>query len=130
MEFLSIVDIDQYKKDFKKCFGKDGAYGIRPHLLLKDEPLLDGVLSYVIHGRLQGGFLNAVFSNDLNMAVLRADLHSLDILHNLVRFLRDQIPANSIGGEQNFERWRRLGGLIGINELTKQGKTAKEIWAS
>jgi hypothetical protein len=65
----------------------------------------DGLVQYVLHGRLPGGFLTAVLENDLVEACTRADDKNQSKLWNIVFFLYNYTPASCWHGPENVEAW-------------------------
>ncbi len=57
---------------------------------------------YVEHKMLPGGFLMAVLSNDLFGAVGRADSENLLALPDIVRYVYNQMPADSWGSRDQI----------------------------
>jgi hypothetical protein len=55
---------------------------------------------YVNQKYLPGGFLMAVLSNDLFGAVGRADSENLAALPDIVKYVYNQMPANSWGSQE------------------------------
>lgn len=76
------------------------------------EHILDGVYNFVEEGYAPGHFLSAVFSNDLEGAVGRADKEALACLAELVIFIHNRVPTvcYKIHGECGLKavgRWIR-----------------------
>ena len=74
----------------------------------------DVVERYILVGCAPGGFLGAVFSNDLAEAFSRADETNSDAIRNYVRFLFNHAPAGCWGSAQNFKSWLSQRGFMGI----------------
>ena len=58
---------------------------------------------YVMHRLPPGGFLTAVLTNNLVGAVTRADVHNLEALLEIVRYVYNEVPASAWGSEQRVE---------------------------
>lgn len=52
-----------------------------------------------------GGFLEAVLANDLREAVGRADSVNIRCIPGIVRFITQQLPAESWGSRKAVEAW-------------------------
>jgi len=61
-----------------------------------------------------GGFLTAVFSNDLVQATTRADYDSLDCLLEIATWMATTLPADCWGSAAALDAWELQGGLCGI----------------
>jgi hypothetical protein len=72
-----------------------------------------GLRDYIEHGHETGGFLYAVLSNDLKMAVRQADDHNRTQLHNYVTFLYRHAPLQCWGSPERVAAWIERGGLNG-----------------
>lgn len=55
--------------------------------------LLDALQRFMEYGIQPGGFLQSLLENDLRGAVCRADIHNRKILHKLVIFVINEMPA-------------------------------------
>ena len=55
---------------------------------------------YVNHKILPGGFLTAVLSNDLFLAVGRADRENLAALPEIVQYIYNELPTGAWGSEE------------------------------
>jgi hypothetical protein len=60
---------------------------------------------YVEHKMLPGGFLMAVLTNDLFGAVGRADSENLAALPDIVRYVYNQMPADSWGSKDQIYKF-------------------------
>lgn len=69
------------------------------------EHMRTGLVEYVILHRPVGGFLQAVISNDLRNAALRADLANLPLLRVYVLWLTWNAPGNCWGSREAYEQW-------------------------
>lgn len=72
----------------------------------------DSVRRYVERGISGGGFLDAVFANDLDCACRRADAEAMSALPALARFLR-MTPRDCWGDHESVLKWCRHNGLAG-----------------
>ena len=82
--------------------------------------LIGGIVRYVLHGIQPGGFLTAVFSNDLKGAIARADEGSYAGLRGIVVFMHSAVPAGCQGSEEAFRKWTEIGGLHGLVATQKR----------
>lgn len=69
------------------------------------------VTAYLETGRIPGGFLQAVISNDLCGAVGRADAVNFASLRQYAIFFRNFAPAACYGSPEKMRDWNRQGGL-------------------
>jgi hypothetical protein len=67
--------------------------------------LLDGLELYATRGVPTGDFLRAVLSNDLRMAVGRADDRSLAALREIVMFTYNEMPPLCQGSPERVASW-------------------------
>lgn len=74
----------------------------------------DSVRRYVERGISGGGFLDAVFENDLTGAVIRADADATAALPALARFGR-MSPPDCWGDRASVREWCRHNGLAGLD---------------
>ena len=75
----------------------------------------DAVLQYVLRGINPGGFLQAVFSNDLAGAFGRADETNRKSLFEYVSFLYNEAPLVSWGSREKMKAWIERKGLLGVD---------------
>ena len=61
--------------------------------------------SYAIDRQRTGDFLNAVLSNDLTQAALRADARNQFLLSAIMLYCANRLPANSWGDPEKVRRW-------------------------
>jgi hypothetical protein len=87
-----------------------------------------GAVRFVMTGRAVGDFLTALFSNDLMMAVCRADENNELLLKNWCKWLYNDCPgftpwttndgrekhARPFGSKKEFIKWQSLEGWDGI----------------
>jgi len=64
-----------------------------------------GVVHFIVFGYPLGGFLRAVFSNDLRATFGAADLASRDGLHALVTWLHSFAPSPCWGSKERIADW-------------------------
>jgi hypothetical protein len=69
------------------------------------EHLMLSISLYVNEGRLFGGFLQAVFSNDLFAATAKADDYNIQILPVYVKYIWNELPQACHGSKENIDRW-------------------------
>ena len=72
------------------------------------EHIVDGIVSYVFDGRPPGGFLEAVFSNDLKEAFGRADETNRYAMFHIVSFLYGFVPSECWGSPARMNEWIRF----------------------
>lgn len=72
--------------------------------------LHEGLANYVCYGYRPGAFLQAVLSNDLLGAYLRADELNRIMLEAIVMFLHKHVPECCWGNERKFDDWLGVGG--------------------
>ncbi len=77
------------------------------------ERMHDGLRNWILYGREPGGFLCAVFRNDLMDAIGRADDENKVKLWRYAQYLYNYAPAGAWGSEEAFETWAKQGGLHG-----------------
>jgi len=77
--------------------------------------MMGGIFRYVEEGVLPGGFLSAVFSNDLTGAVAHADDVNMRNLPAYVRFIYNHCPSDCWGDRDKVKAWLVNGGLKGTN---------------
>ena len=80
------------------------------------EHLKEVIIEYVYRGRPTGGFLEAIFSNDLVGAFGRADFESMEGNPEIVKWLYNKAPMGCHGSSERFLSWLREGGLKGLTE--------------
>jgi hypothetical protein len=73
----------------------------------------EGIVLYVEKGVLPGGFLKALFSNDLMEACARADAENIRLLPSYARLLWGQCPSGCFGNPELVRLWIARGGLRG-----------------
>lgn len=69
------------------------------------EHLHSGLIEYVSMRRPTGGFLNAVLTNDLREAALRADWNNQLRIFDIVRFLNNHVPGSAWGSVAAVDAW-------------------------
>jgi hypothetical protein len=77
----------------------------------------DGVQRYIETGSPVGGFLQAVFENNLVEAFGRADDINRAHLWDYTMFLYNEAPKHPIpswGSPQAYKEWLEMGGLAGL----------------
>lgn len=65
----------------------------------------DGVDRYVNHGILSGGFLTALFENDLMSAFARADLQNQAAMAEWAKFIYNDAPSSCWGSREVVDRY-------------------------
>lgn len=69
------------------------------------EHMMENMFNYVHHGELLGGFLEAVFANDLFAATARADQNALKILPTYVKWIYNEVPHTCHGSYEIVKNW-------------------------
>ena len=67
--------------------------------------------AYVNRGRPMGGFLTALFANDLMKACSRADEINITLIADYARFMYNSCPAGCVGSYKNVATWLGLDRL-------------------
>ncbi len=75
--------------------------------------LRPGLDRWIMDGQPPGDFLQAVFRNDLQLAVCHADPVSLQYLREICLFLHNNAPPDSHGSAGIAVAWEKDGGLNG-----------------
>lgn len=78
------------------------------------EYMADGVRRYIEDGVPPGGFLSALFSNDLKLSFGRADDNNIAAMRQWVNFVYWEMPRESQGSPALVKAWIDRGGLNGI----------------
>lgn len=78
------------------------------------EHIRDGVLNYVEKGWPIGGFLTAVFTNNLMEAFARADDINRVQLYAICSWVYNEAPSGCWGNPAKVRLWLEAGGLAGI----------------
>lgn len=79
----------------------------------------EGVMSYIMDGIEPGGFLRAVFENDLIGAFGKADNINAARLEDYARFIFNYAPQGCHGSPLKVRAWCEKGGINGM-EKAKQ----------
>ncbi len=74
----------------------------------------EGVRAYLVQGRPTGGFLSAIFANDLRLAMAKTDDMNKGRIQDYLDFLCMYAPAKAHGSLANFGAWLKQGGLGGL----------------
>ncbi len=69
--------------------------------------LWGGIRDYLLDHQPVGGFLTAVFENDLMRACCNADYGSAQALPGLARWLMNEAPAGAFGSPAAVRAWLR-----------------------
>ena len=69
--------------------------------------LRDGLVMWLEHRLMPGGFLTAALSNDLMQACARGDPETIKGLRNLMTFINCHAPRGSYGSPQNVRDWQK-----------------------
>ena len=68
--------------------------------------LVQHLMDYIVSGKPQGAFLNAILENNLVNATLHADSHNIHNLPAYADFLYNKMPAESWGSREKVENWK------------------------
>jgi hypothetical protein len=71
------------------------------------------ISAYIETGIDPGGFLQAVFENDLMGAVLQCDEDNQGCLKQIFKFLINYAPSQCYGSKEAYSEWRVKGGQTG-----------------
>ena len=71
--------------------------------------LQGGVKRYIEEGVPPGGFLTAVITNNLRLAIGHADPTSLAALTDIVRFFHNESPSDCWGTPEKMKLWMETG---------------------
>jgi len=81
------------------------------------EHLKEVIIEYVYRGRPTGGFLEAIFSNDLVGAFGRADFESMEGIPEIVKWLYNKAPRGCWGSKEIYIAWiDEVGGVKGLSD--------------
>jgi hypothetical protein len=72
------------------------------------------LLDYIHRGQFCGSFLEAILSNDLKQAVNRCMQHEMEFIPRFIIFLTNHAPMGCWGSPENYDQWRKIGGLAGL----------------
>lgn len=95
--------------------------------------LSESLRAYADDGRPLGGFLEAVVSNDLVLAAMRADHLNRELLFDLAGYVYNDMPATCWGSRRIYELWivmhraRRVGDAEGMEVRRRE---LEEEWRS
>ena len=78
------------------------------------QDIISSLEAYVNNRVPPGGFLQAVLSNDLQGAFMRADSRNQIRLHGIVSYIYNNLPMNCYGSAIEVEKW--LEGREGEDE--------------
>lgn len=70
--------------------------------------MMPGLVNYIRYATEPGGFLVSVLSNDLQMAVGRADSSNLKNLVAYVGFLYNEAPTGCWGSPEKYKNWKGM----------------------
>ena len=68
----------------------------------------EGIKNYVLDGIPPGGFLEAVFCNNLKESFGRADAKNREAIADIVRFLYNEIPHTCWGSPGRVKNWLQI----------------------
>lgn len=70
------------------------------------EHMIESITGYVDCGYELGGFLNAIFSNDLFNAVKKADDENLLLIPTYVFYISCKLPCDCYGSYEKVTAWK------------------------
>lgn len=73
---------------------------------------IEGIVNYIVEGIEPGGFLRAVFENNLMESLGRADVENRFALFNICAFIYNDTPADCHGSPEKVKAWLERGGLL------------------
>lgn len=76
----------------------------------------DGIERYVLYGVPNGGFLDAVFKDQLSEAFGRADGENQLVMKQYVLLMYNDLPVGCWGSKESVKQWTENGGLKGLIE--------------
>lgn len=77
------------------------------------------VVQWINEGRGGGDFLRGVLSNNLMQTFHHADGENAATVPQLVKLLYNRAPQACWGSAERVEKWRELGGLVGMARAAK-----------
>ena len=83
------------------------------HIHLIPEHMRESVLAWIETGRPVGNFLTAVISNDLFMAIGKADDINRHALPDYMTYFFNYAPGGCWGSRKAVEEWHKQGGVRG-----------------
>jgi len=98
--------------------------------------ILEAINRYALLHEKKGGFLMAIFTNDLREALARADGENYTVLLQIVSYCHNEIPGCCWGSpaevkawlEMPPEKWKDLSAPEGTKEMARQD--AEGIWGT
>lgn len=106
-------------------FENPGAY----HLIRND--MLIAINRFALLHEKKGGFLMAVFSNDLREAIARADGDNRVVMLQILGYCHNEIPSPCWGSPEKVKAWlempREKWGNVEAPESTKEKDRQKEL---
>ena len=81
--------------------------------------LEEGLVNYVKHGLMPGGFLYALLCNDLFAAIGSADPWSMQALKELVIWVYNEAPADCWGSEAVVSRYMKKQSEISAKSIAQ-----------
>ena len=75
-----------------------------------------GIWRYVVEGILPGDFLRAVLDNNLTRAFGCADDRNTEHMHDIVKFMYNEVPSMCWGTPKRVDDWCLHKGLSGLPE--------------
>ena len=86
----------------------------RENLHMIPSHMHDAILRYIEDGIRPGSFLEAIISNDLKGAFMRADHINSEHIKDFVEYMYWHTPSSCQGSQEAFENWVQRGGLKGL----------------
>ena len=86
----------------------------------------DGIAAHVLHGRMTGDFLSALFRCDFMEIAVLADDNNIHLLREYAVFLWNNVPIDCKGSAEKVVAWRKRGGFIGIFDDAERNAKSKD----
>lgn len=100
-------------------------------LMLKMKPAtLDNLVSYKEAGELNCDFLYAVLTNDLVNSFGKADFQNRLDMHDIVRWVYNELPGRAWGTPEKVMKWRSHNGGEGLREQLLREAAERERLAA
>ena len=82
--------------------------------------LVNSLELYKSDGIMPGSFLTACLENNLVQAFARADQVNQYLLHDIARYLYNEMPFNSWGDRKTVSEWSRTKGVRGTADRVRE----------
>ena len=103
---------DQQLEEFLKeiTFSKDYIDFAIENYSIIPKVLMENIIGYVQKGERLGGFLHALFSNDLMRSIAQADDTNIKLIPLYCRFIYMECPSKCHGSYEIVEAWQQNKG--------------------